>query len=77
MWCAIQVTGRDGKTLWVSNPDRNGRRSVGTFENAAVFWQTKHTETVIGLYMRQKNAGAAEIRIVDLGDRILSEAPMA
>jgi hypothetical protein len=77
MWCAIQVIGVDGKSLWLSNPDIGGRRSLGSFQNAAVFWRLKHAETVIGTYMCQKGAEASEIRIVDVDDKILGSATAA
>jgi hypothetical protein len=77
MWCAIQVTGNDGQSRWLSNPDLGGRRSVGTLDNAAAFWRTKHAETAMGLYIQQQNAGSSEIRIVDVGDKILGEVPTA
>ena len=48
MWSAIQVTSDDGKTLWLTDPDRKGHRRLGNFESAAIFWQTRHAETANG-----------------------------
>jgi hypothetical protein len=78
MWCAIQVTADGGKTCWLSNPDRNGHRSIGDFDDAAIFWRTKHAEAAIGLFMRQsRNLSTSQIRIVDVDDRIFSDVAAA
>ena len=54
-----------------------GRRSVGGLDSAAVFWRSKHAEAAIGLYVRRQNVKTSQIRIVEVGDKILGVGPTA
>jgi hypothetical protein len=77
MWCAIQVASDDGRSLWLTDADSRGVRSVGEFKNAAIFWRNEHAQAAIDLFLRRNGENGPHLAIVEIGREILSERSKA
>ena len=73
MWCAIQVSSEDGRSLWLTDANSRGIRSVDEFKKAAIFWRREHAQAAIDLFLRRQGANAPHLAIVEVEREILSE----
>jgi hypothetical protein len=77
MWCAIQVALDDDRSLWLTDADSRGVRSVDEFKNAAIFWRREHAQAAIDLFCRRNGEKARQLAIVEVGQEIWSEQSKA
>jgi hypothetical protein len=73
MWCANQVASDDGQSLWLTDADSKGVRSVDEFKKAAIFWRSEHAQAALDLFLRRQGANAPHLAIVEIDHEILGE----
>jgi hypothetical protein len=76
MWCAIEVLSDDGQSLWLTDTDGKGVRSLDDFANAAIFWRRAHAQAAIDLFLRRDRKETWQIRIVEVSQELLGDRAM-
>lgn len=66
MWCLIRVD-CDGKTYWLTEPDREGNRSlVSNVDSATTFWQKERAQEAINKFVARNPQLADQVKLVAL-----------
>jgi hypothetical protein len=73
MWCAIRIASSDGRALWLTDANSQGVRTVGKFENTAIFWRREHAQVAVEAFLRRSRRKIDQLTIVDVAQELLGK----